>query len=217
MSAQSDGTTMKIYASVFDGGTSQGIVLDQGDFFTASTGAGDALVLVLEPSDDPTVVHYSASLPAPATAQDVVIGLVRQNGGVSAPNSVIHVPAPFSIVSTPPASIAYGDDLSVQVSPVPTDAIEVQASGSCLVDAAGGGGNLNTYENAITFDANGNGTFSTEWLMMSGASSSSGCNVSLYFSAIHDGTLDSAFGGGVSGFHDIEGTQKRAMTLVVTQ
>jgi hypothetical protein len=219
MSAQSDGTTLKIYAALFDSETSEGITLDTGDFFTVSTGgSGDPLVLVNEPSNDPTVIHYSASLPAPTTAQDVVISFVRQNGGLGAPNTTIHVPAPF-VVSTTAMTVSYGDDLKIQATPIPTDDIQVSATGSCLESEYNGDSQFspNTFDDAVTFDQNGNGTFSTEGLVLVDPSSASDCNVALYLTAVHDGALDPAFGGGLSGSHDVEGTFTTLLDTTLTQ
>ena len=219
MSAQSDGTTTKIYASVFDSETSESITLDTGDFFTASVpGMGDPIVLVLEPASDPAIVHYAGSLPASAAAQDVTIGFVRETGNVSAPSTIIHVPAPFA-VSSAASSVSYGNDLSIRATPAPQDDIELEATGSCLLDSYDGDDdyNPNTFDDAVTFDANGNATLSTELLELGGTSSSSGCDVSFYFSAIHDGVIDPAFGGGISGTHDVEGSFKTKLDETLTQ
>ncbi len=215
MSAQSDGTTIKIYASLFDSSTSEGVLLDQGDFFTATSGSGDPLVLVLEPSTDPTVVHYSASLPATTDAPDITIAFVRQSGRTGAPQSIVHVPAPFTLVSSGSLSVRFGDPIAIQATPVPTDNIVLEATGDCLQTPLDGD-DPNTFTNAITFDANGNAVIDTGLLDLAYASSGDACNISFYVSAVHEGTLDPAFAGGASGFMDVEGLQKRGLQATVT-
>jgi hypothetical protein len=216
MSAQSDGTTLKIYAAVFDVSTSFGVTLDEGDFFTASTGAGDPLVLVLEPSSDPTVVHYSASLPASTSAQDVTIAFVRQNGQTGAPRSVIHVPAAFAFAQSPP-SIGMNAWFSIQVTPALTDAVTLEATGDCLEDDEDGY-NPNTFANLI-FDANGNASIDTSELLFADddPSVNAGCAISFFVSDVVAGTLDPAFAGGASGNMDVEGLQKRGFQTVLAR
>jgi hypothetical protein len=212
MSAQSDGTTIKVYASVFDVASDEPITLDSGDFFTATTGSGDPLVLVLESYTDAFSVHYAASLPAGTGAQDVTIAFVRQSGKLGAPRTIVHVPAPFSIVSTPTASIAYGSPLSIQVKPVPNDDILIEATGSCLYAGSGqSGADVESYPDSMTFDQNGNGSFDTSQLDVL----DSGCNVSFFVSDVTNGTIDPAFAGGESGDLDAEGSQKRGFQQTI--
>ena len=218
MSAQSDGTTLEIYAAVFDVSTSDGVVLDQGDFFTATTGSGDPLVLVREPSTNPTAFDYSASLPASSSAQDVTIAFVRQGGQTGAPRSIIHVPAPFSIVAPAPQSIRLVTPFSIQVSPVPTDTIVLQATGTCLEDASGGVYDPNTFDDSIAFDSNGNASIDPNMLVFwdNDPSYASGCDLSFFVSDVIEGSLDPEFAGGVSGSFDVEGLQKRGFETTVS-
>lgn len=217
MSAQSDGTTLKIYAAVFDASTSQGVTLDQGDFFTASTGAGDPLVLVLEASSDPSVVHYSASLPASTSAQDVTIAFVRQNGQTSAPQTLIHVPAPFNLTTTGSTSVNFGDPLSIQATPAPTGDTLLEATGSCLY-SSDYDENPNTFWDELSFDGNGNAQIPTGVLILANeGTSSEACSISFFVSAVNEGSLDPAFAGGATGGQqDIEGSQKRGVVASVT-
>lgn len=215
MSAQSDGTTVKVYAAVFDRTTANSIMLSQGDFFTVDTGSGDPLVLVLEPStgEDPTE-HYTASFPASTSAQDVTIGLVRQNFGSSAPNSILHIPAPFTVTFTGSEPVPLGNAINLQVAPVLTGDVEVEATGSCL-DPAEGSYDPNTFDDALVFDSNGNGQFSSALLAVDDASTND-CNVAFYVSAISDGSLDPNFAGGASGVHDAEGVQTRMFDATIS-
>jgi hypothetical protein len=218
MSAQSDGTTLEIYAAVFDVSTSEGVVLDQGDFFTATTGSGDPLVLVREASTNPTAFDYSASLPASSSAQDVTIAFVRQGGQTGAPRSIIHVPAPFSIVAAAPQSITMARPFSIQVSPVPSDTIVLQATGSCLQAASGGVYDPNTFNDGIAFDSNGNASIDPNMLVFwdNDPSYAPGCDLSFFVSDVIEGSLDPEFAGGVSGSFDVEGLQKRGFQTTVS-
>jgi hypothetical protein len=214
LSAQSDGTTVKVYAALFDATTANPIVLSQGEFFTVDTGAGDPLVLVLEPSSaGDTAVHYTASFPAAASAQDVTIGLTR-TGYASAPKSVLHIPAPFTAAFTGSGPVPLGNAIDLQVKPTLTGDVEVQATGSCLVQSVGGY-DPNTFDDALTFDENGNAQFSSEELDYNGASTDN-CNVAIYVSAISDGSLDPNFAGGATGVHDAEGVQTRAFDVTIS-
>ena len=213
MSAQSDGTTIKVYASLFDTDTDEPITLDTGDFLTATAGSGDPLVLVLEPYTDAFSVHYAASIPAGASAQDITIAFIRQSGKPGAPSSIVHVPAPFSIVSTPAASITSGSLLPIQVKPVPTANILIETTGSCLYAGSGqSGADVESFPQSVTFDQNGNGSFDTSQLDLL----NSGCDVSFYVSAVTNGTLDPAFAGGESGDLDAEGSQKRGFQQTIS-
>ncbi|MEO7112696.1 MAG: hypothetical protein ABI183_19780 [Polyangiaceae bacterium] len=218
MSAQSDGATLQIYASVFERSTSEGVLLDQGDFFTATTGSGDPLVLVREQSPDPTVFDYSASLPAASSAQDVTIAFVRQSGRTGAPRSIVHVPAPFSIVLAAPQSIRMTSPFSIQVSPVPSDSIVLEATGTCLEGGSGSYYDPNTFADGVTFDSNGNASIDPNMLAFldNDPSYATGCDLSFFVSDVIEGSLDPQFAGGVSGSFDVEGLQKRGFQTTVS-
>jgi len=211
LSAQSSDTTIKIYAALFanpNGGGNVGVVLDQGDFFTAKVGSSDATVLTMEPLEDGTTVHYTATIPAATTAEDIVIALVRGGGQVSAPYSVIHVPAPFAFVSTPPVSIKYGAALAVQVAPASSDTIKFEATGSCVATTG------NDSLTAPVLDDSGKGVIDTSQIKL--VDGSPGCDISFYLSFSEYGSIDSAFASDFT-IVDIEGLQKRGMDTAVTR
>ncbi|HEX7667879.1 MAG TPA: hypothetical protein VF407_25305 [Polyangiaceae bacterium] len=210
MSAQASDTTVKIYASLFadDGSTgNRGVVLDTGDYFTAQIGNGEPVVLTMEPLESSDIVHYTATLPAPADAADVTIALVRPAGKIGAPSSVVHLPAPFRFTTTPPVSVHAGDTLEVGLDPAPDGYVEIEASGAC-VDA-----DSSTNDWFQATNADGSVDVHTSLAFVSGKSA--GCDVSFYVSSIDEGTLDPAFAGGISGIFDVEGIQKRGFDVSV--
>jgi hypothetical protein len=216
MSAQSDGTTTKVYAEVIDAATPAEVVLDEGDFFTATNGSGDPVVLVLEPSTTDSKIVYAASLPASTNAQDITIAFVRRNGQTSAPQSIVHVPAPFTLSASGPSSVQQGDAISIRATPAPTGDNVLEATGDCLATVAYGD-DPNTFDDALTFDADGNATIDTSLLYFDGSESTGAtCNISFYVSAVQQGTLDPAFAGGIAADWNVEGLQKRGFQATVT-
>lgn len=201
---------MKIYAALFaDDADANNVAveLDSGDFFTVQSGSGDPVVLVREPAEDPTDVHYTATLPAPADAQDFAIAFHRSAGRQGAPNTVIHVPAPFTIESTPPVSVKRGSTLDVQVSRDLGSLAELEVSGTCLdPDKNPASWIVLDYNDSITIDTSG---------LVYAQGQTNGCDVSFYLSEVQDGSLDPNFQGGVSGWLDIEGIQKRGFDTAV--
>ena len=211
MSAQAGDSTVKVYAALFADDASANnvaVVLDSGDFFTVqSAGSGDAVVLVREPAEDPTDVHYTATLPAPADAQDLVIAFHRPAGFQDAPNTLVHLPAPFTIESTPPVSVKKGNSLDVAVSRDLGSLAELEVSGTCLdPDKNPASWIVLDYNDSITIDTSG---------LVYAQGQTSGCDVSFYLSEVTDGSLDPNFLGGVSGWLDVEGIQKRGFDTAV--
>ncbi|MEO8876067.1 MAG: hypothetical protein ABI461_10805 [Polyangiaceae bacterium] len=208
LSAQSGDQNVKVYASLHAyaaNGDSKHVTLDQGDVLTASVAGLDAFVLTLQP-DNGGDVTYTATLPVAMAAEDVTIAFVRGAGKTSAPNSIVHVPLPFTM-TTDTTSLKYGSPVSVKVTPAPTTATTFEVSGPCL--ASDGNDSLT----APTLDANGVGTINTQQIKLSSTSSS--CSVGLFLSTYDDdGKIDSAFAGGFIGLGDTEGQQKRG--LIVT-
>jgi hypothetical protein len=172
-------------------------------------------VLVLEPSTDPSVVHYSASLPASTSAEDVTLGFIRQSGKTPAPSSIMHVPAAFSLTTSGPVSVNYGDSIPVHATPIPTDDILLEATSDCI--PAGDDGD--SVDGILEFDTNGNAQIPTNFLYFAETTSGTACSVSFYVSDIIDGTLDPAFAGSANGYgwHDAEGSQKRGVVATVAE
>ena len=212
-SAQSGDSNVKVFASLFAKdaqGHQKGVVLDPGDSFTAGVAGGSSVTLSQQASDGASVT-YTATLPLASDAEDIVVALVRGSGQVSAPSSVIHLPAPFTMTSSATAgSIKFGDPVNVTVTPPPPASTPLlfEAFGSCV--ASSGNGNLT----APTFDANGNGTFDTNQIKMDRSST---CELDLYLDELGPpGSLDPAYGGGLTGFNDAQSEQRRDIRVTAT-
>ncbi|MGH7282515.1 MAG: hypothetical protein ACRELY_13395 [Polyangiaceae bacterium] len=210
MSAQAGDSTVKVYAALFAddaNANNVAVVLDSGDFFTVQAGTGDAVVLVHEPAEDPTDVHYTATLPEASSAQDLVIAFHRAAGRRDAPSTLIHLPDPFQIESTPPVSVKKGTSLDVQVSRDLGSMAELEVSGKCLdPDQNPASWIVLDYNDSITIDTSG---------LVYQQGETTGCDVSFYLSEVTDGSLDPNFLGGVSGWLDVEGIQKRGFDTTV--
>jgi hypothetical protein len=205
-SAQCDGQSVHVYAAAFvakpNGGGNKSAVLDGGDALTAKMGsAGEEVVLTREAFDQ-EVIHYAAVFPAPADAIDVTVSLVRPAGKVSAPGSIVHLPAPFQIVSTPPVSVKIATPLPVSVTPPPKQRFDVDIEGPCLKGAK------NSFVQALAFDAAGNASFDTK-LIVTDPVGSPGCDVTFYVRALEYGTVAPELGGGI-GILEGEGLQQRS-------
>jgi hypothetical protein len=213
-SVQAGDTNVSVFAAVFQsdsGGVSKGggIVLDEGDYFTATV-AGSAPIRLTEESGDAT--EYTATLPLATAAEDVTIAFVRGNGHVSAPDSVVHLPAPFTITTAAPASLKLGGTVALHVEPPPADGTDADfdVTGDCVVD-----GSTNTYD--LTFDALGNAVLSTAKMAITDGSN--GCGASFFVNVHGDGgSVDSAFASSLlSADGPSDGEQRRAFTTNFTR
>jgi hypothetical protein len=204
-SAQSDGQSVRVYASAFvavPGKGNKPAVLDSGDFFSAKMGdKGEDVVLTREAFDD-DVVHYMAVFPSPAEPTDVTLSLTRPAGKISAPTSVVHLPAPFQITSTPPVAVKIGAPLPVSVTPAPKDKFDVDVEGACIKDKK------KSFFGVLSFDTEGSATFDTK-AIETDPSGSPGCDVTIYVRALKYGTVAPELAGGV-GILDGEGLQQRS-------
>jgi hypothetical protein len=212
-SVQAGETNVSVYAAVFQSdsngiSTGGGIVLDPGDYFTATVAGSTPIILGSEAG---VPAEYTATLPLATAAEDVTIAFVRGSGHVSAPDSVIHVPAPFTITTPAPASLRIGGTFAVHVDPPPADSTsaDFDVTGDCIVDSK-----TNTYD--LTFDAQGNAVLNATSLSISDGSS--GCSAS-FFINVHGtgGSVDSAFATSLlSADGPSDGEQRRAFTTNVT-
>jgi hypothetical protein len=200
LSAQSDGTSLKVYAAILK--SSDFVKLDTGDYFTAQIGNADPVVLTLEPYTDGKV-HYSATFPASGDAADVAIAFHRATGFVSAPGSKVTVAAPFTVTSTPPATLKLGTLLTVSISPVPSTAASdndywsIAVTGDCIDD----GGPFRVSVDSET----GNAQLDTSLLKLK--QGATGCDVGVQVRHETRGACDSAYNGASS--HPVEGLQAR--------
>jgi hypothetical protein len=213
-SAQAGDQNVKVYASVFgtdaNGNTTKGIELDEGDYFTASI-AGSAPTTLTEGAqeDSLSAIPYSATLPLATAAEDITIALVRGHGQVSAPKSTVHLPAPFTLTTTAPASIKARSSIPVHLTPAPDAILTLEATGSCIADD-----NNNDNLTAPTIDEEGNGIIDTNQIALTGSGT---CEASLFLSySDSSGSVDSAFKGALDLFGDADGLQKRAITVTFT-
>jgi hypothetical protein len=208
MSAQSDGQTLKVYASVLEG--SDFVDLDTGDFFVANVQGGESgIVLTKEPAT-PGKIHYFATFPAPQGASTVTIDFMRQHGFQSAPSSVTTVPAPFTITSAAPTSVRWGTVLSLTVSPPPVisnaamEQMTVAVSGACIQSAD---------PFPVTFDTAGNAAFQTA-LLKPNPGTNTGCDLNVQVRHEFNGPADAAFAN--AGSNPVLGLQQRDFQTSLT-
>lgn len=210
-SVQSGDSNVKVFAAVFAKdakGSTKGITLDEGDSFVVTV-TGSAPV-TLTPASDDDDVHYSTTLPLATTAEDLTIALLRGNGQVSAPNSFVHLAAPFTMTSSSPDTVKKGSSIPFNLAPVPASqpSLKLEIFGPCLADT--GNDSLAT----PTIDGDGNGAIDTSKFNLKDFSS---CELQLYIDALSVGTLDSAFAGGLTGLdQDLESEQRRAIIRTLT-
>ncbi|MEO6572904.1 MAG: hypothetical protein ABIP89_03625, partial [Polyangiaceae bacterium] len=208
LSAQSDGQSIKIYAGVFSK-NGQAIVLENGDYFTAQLPGAEAIVLTREQGTKDDVAHYAGTLPVQPAAVDVIIALNRPAGKAPAPASKLHLPAPFQITSTAPATTHRGDLLPIQITPASgAHLMELTVDGECLDKTRSA---LSTF---IGFGSDGTTSFDTANLTLTSGASS--CDISLNVRAQTSGEIDPAFAGGVGGgLDDAEGLQQRSFSTTL--
>lgn len=207
-SAQSGDSNVKVFASLFAKdakGDQKGVELDPNDTFTATVAGGAPVTLTAEAPDGSNVT-YTATLPLATDAEDITIALVRGNGQVSAPSSVIHLPAAFTMTSpATTGTLKFGAPVDVKVTPAPTTPLRFEAFGDCV--SKDGNDSLT----APTFDADGNGTFDTNQIKLDRAST---CQLDLYLDELGDGTLDPAYGGAFGA--GVESEQRRDIRVTMT-
>ena len=213
-SAQSGDSNVKVYASLFAKNAQnvqKGVELDDGDTLTATVAGGAPITLEEVSGDGSASITYVATLPFATDAEDIFVALVRGGGKVSAPNTVIHLPAPFTMTSSATTgSIKFGDPVDVKVTPPPppTTPLRLEAVGSCVASSG------NESLAAPKFDANGNGTIDTNQIKMDRSST---CDLDLYLDEIGDpGVLDPAYAGGLIGFGDVQSEQRRDVKVTAT-
>jgi hypothetical protein len=216
MSAQSDGSSVKVYAALLS--ASNFIVLDPGDYFQATL-AGDTVVMTREPTSDSTV-HYVATFPMQSAAAQVVVSFSRPPGKNGAPYSQVTLASPFEITSVAPVSFHRGDVLSMALSsPAPefrTDTFRLQFEGSCLAD-------ISTHEYPLVLSADGTAEFDTSPLVFSDEENGPrmtplSCDVTIHVRDESGGQVDSAFHRGVAGSIDsMPGVQQRLMSSYVVR
>lgn len=200
LSAQSDGSSVRVYAAILKG--SDFVKLDTGDSFTAQIGNAEPVVLTLEPYTDDKI-HYTASFPANADATNLAIALHRASGFVSAPGSKVTVPAPFRITSTPPATVKLGSVLTVKIAPVPaaaatdTDYWSIAVTGSCIDGDAPIRVSVDSETGQAQLDTN----------VLKLKQGKTGCDVGVQVRHETRGPADAAFNGASS--HPVEGLQAR--------
>ncbi|MEO8801180.1 MAG: hypothetical protein ABI551_25030 [Polyangiaceae bacterium] len=210
-SVQSGDSTVKVFAAVFSKdakGATRVITLDQGDSFVVTVAGSAPVTLTMAPSDDDG--HYSTTLPLATTAEDLTIALLRGSGQVSAPNSFVHLAAPFTMTSSSSDTVKKGSSIPFNLDPVPASqaSLKFEVFGPCLADT----GNDNLATPAI--DGEGNGAVDTSKFNLKDFSS---CELQLYIDALSVGTLDSAFAGGLTGLdQDLESEQRRAIVRTLT-
>ena len=205
MSAQSDGSSLKVYAAVLKG--SDFVKLDAGDFFSARVGDQD-VVMTIEPYTDGRV-HYLATFPSPTSATDVVIALHRSAGRTEATQSKTSVASPFEITSAPPASFKLGAPLTLTIAPAPAstgDHMTVQLFGACLED--------NQPSFPLTFDANGSAVFDTSAVRLK-KGATAGCDVGVQVRHETRGPSDVAFAN--AAMNPVEGLQERGFTTALVR
>jgi hypothetical protein len=209
MSAQSDGTSLKVYAALLK--QSDFVQLSDGEYFSAKTGDTE-VVLEREPYTDGKV-HYLATFPANTASADVVIALHRAGGRVDALQSKTTVAGAFQITSPAPTSVKLGTTFKVTVSPPPQpldgadadagaahDTMTVQYFGDCLED---------TLALPLTFDAEGTATISTALLKLK-KGQTTGCDVGVQIRHETYGKADPAFAN--ADMNPVAGLQARGFT-----
>ena len=208
MSAQSDGTSLKVYAAVLK--SSDFVKLDTGDFFSAKVGEQD-VVMSVEPYTDGKV-HYVATFASPMVATDVIIALHRSAGHAEALQSKTTVAGAFEITSPPPTSLKLGTRLALTVSPAPApapsttgDQMTVQFFGSCLEDQP---------SLSLTFDAEGSASFDTSAIHLK-KDATRGCDVGVQVRHETRGPADTAFANAPA--HPVEGLQTRGFTTALVR
>jgi hypothetical protein len=205
MSAQDDGQTLKVYAALLSG--SDFVVLDTGDYFTATVG-NDTVVLTREPYEDGKV-HYFATFPSSQEAQQVTIAFARTEGRIAAPKSTTVVAAPFEITTPSPPTVKRGDVISLAISPAPSvstsnlERMTIAVSGDCLEDH-------DPYP--ALFDAQGKTSFDTSPLVLK-KGATAGCDIGIQVRHEYTGKSDSAFSGAVG--NPVEGLQARYITTAL--
>ncbi len=219
-SAQSDGTSVKVYAALLGStpGPNSGFVqLDPGESFTATLG-GETLPLTLEPSPSDNHIHYAATFPEPGAAAEVVIAFQRPAGKTSAPMSTVTVAAPFEFASPLATTFHRGDPLTLALaparSPLPASAagrMAIAFEGACMPSP------FADYEYGLDVQPDGTATFTTGGVLFGDEAGqtqgiSPGCDVTIHVRADTSGKLDPAFGNG--GF---EGLQERLAQSHITR
>jgi hypothetical protein len=200
ISAQSDGTTVHVYAALLL--DTDFVVLDPGDYFTATIGE-ETIALSREASTDSSV-HYTATFAQPSGASDVVVAFHRPDGRAGAPYSLVRLAAPFAITSVVPASVRRTGTLPITISPAPQigDDYYARFYGACVGTSS---------ELPLAFDPKGNAT-----LPMLAVPTGGGCNVRIELRRETQGQVDSAFKRTLGGGYGVmEGLVARSITVNV--
>jgi hypothetical protein len=203
MSAQADENGVKVYAALLLG--TDFVVLDPGDYFTATIGA-ETIVMTREPPTD-TTVHYMATFPPITDAVDVVIAFHRPAGRDGAPYSLVRLAAPFEITSPIPASIRRSSSLAMTVTPPPQfdDGLYARFYGDCVGTNGG---------YPLAFDESGSASLPMTMVPVTGGLSTSGCSVRVEVRHDTIGQVDSAFQRDWDGtIGSMEGLQARSITV----
>lgn len=211
-SAQSGDSNVKVFGTLFAKnakGAETGITLDEGDSLTATTPGASPVALTAEPVEaNSSTVTYTATLPLATAAEDITIALVREGTHVSAPSTVIHLTAPFTMTSpATTGSVKFGAAVDVKVTPPPATPLDLEAVGSCVSSTG------NDSLTAPAFDDNGNGIIDTSQIKLD---ESSTCVVDLYLDELGDGVLDPAYAGGLVGIGDVRSEQRRDIKVTMT-
>jgi hypothetical protein len=124
-SARSDGARLRLSAALFHGGS---LRLEGGDQLVATV-AGAPVPLV--PEWDGMQLRYTATVPAPTDAAQVVFSFLRPAGHVSAPASTVLLPRPIHVLKAPLA--LRGPTAAIVLGPQPDiHAVRLVFQGSCL-------------------------------------------------------------------------------------
>jgi hypothetical protein len=129
MTAESNGSSMSVRV-VLQANADQYLYVGDGDALTASLGATP--FPLTEHRESSHWVWYTAELPALADAGDVHVSFLRSDSKVSAPATLIHVPAPFDFTMPVPATINAHQGFDLTVEGAGPARVQVSLDGECL-------------------------------------------------------------------------------------
>jgi len=205
-SAQSDGKSIRVYAS------NTGYFDPWAGHLTATAG-GPAIALYEEQPIDTSfygVNHFTATLPQPPGATQVVIAFLLPSAELSAPNSTVTLASPFRIAGRVPARFGRGEPLAITfsppISPLPMEhgRVSIAFEGPCLAAP------FTSYEYPLARDLPFTGSSVFDTSVVSFANETQGpfeCNVTVHFRAETIGITDPAFAVG-----SFEGLQEQTLS-----
>jgi hypothetical protein len=132
--AYAEGETIRVYAAILARG--RFVTLSDGDALTVTAG-NQSFALLRQPQTEDGTVRYMGGVRPTGGAMEITVALSRPEGKASAPRTVIHVPPPFRIASTPPVEIRQSEPLAIDLAPAPritgaNELLLVDFDGPCL-------------------------------------------------------------------------------------